>query len=113
MTAKNNDITCRSNTNDDNGGTASCQGRSSNKLARATVSCEFASQLKNLRSRIATTEPHYIRCLKPNDHLVANHFDEMAGVEEMDFLTHYPTKEFQLEWIRAYLEAYDGDIYVP
>ena len=37
----------------------------------------------------------------------------MAGVEEMDFLTHYPTKEFQLEWIRAYLEAYDGDIYVP
>ena len=44
---------------------------------------------------------------------IANHFDEMAGVEEMDFLTHYPTKEFQLEWIRAYLEAYDGDIYVP
>lgn len=39
---------------------------------------------------------------------IANHFDEMAGVEEMDFLTHYPTKEFQLEWIRAYLEAYDG-----
>ena len=44
---------------------------------------------------------------------IANHFDEMAGVEEMDFLNHYPTKEFQLEWIRAYLEAYDGDIYVP
>ena len=27
---------------------------------------------------------------------IANHFDEMAGVEEMDFLKHYPTKEFQL-----------------
>lgn len=39
---------------------------------------------------------------------IANHFDEMAGVEDMDFLSDYPTKEFQLAWIRAYLETYDG-----
>ena len=39
---------------------------------------------------------------------IANHFDEMAGVEEMDFLSHYPTPEFQKKWIRAYLKAYDG-----
>ena len=70
--------------NVDNGGTASRQGRSSNKLARATVSGEFASQLKNLRSRIATTEPHYIRCLKPNDHLVANHFDESLIAHQLN-----------------------------
>lgn len=39
---------------------------------------------------------------------IANHFDEMAGVENMDFLRDYPKKEFQLEWIRAYLKEYDG-----
>lgn len=50
--------------------------RSSSTLARTTVSGQFASQLKGLRSRIELTEPHYIRCLKPNDRLVANYFDE-------------------------------------
>lgn len=49
--------------------------RSSSTLARATVSSQFSSQLRVLRSRIEMTEPHYIRCLKPNDRLVANSFD--------------------------------------
>ena len=47
--------------------------RSSN---RVTVSAQFTSQLQGLRSRIATTDPHYIRCLKPNDRLVADFIDE-------------------------------------
>mmetsp|Transcript_17909 Transcript_17909/g.38715 ORF Transcript_17909/g.38715 Transcript_17909/m.38715 type:complete len:1701 (+) Transcript_17909:29-5131(+) len=50
--------------------------RSSSTLARTTVSGQFTSQLKGLRSRVELTEPHYIRCLKPNDRLVANYFDE-------------------------------------
>lgn len=37
---------------------------------------------------------------------IANHFDEMAGVEEMDFRRDYPSRQFQLQWIRAYLEAF-------
>lgn len=37
---------------------------------------------------------------------IANHFDEMAGVENMDFIKDYPSKQFQLEWIREYLLAY-------
>ena len=37
---------------------------------------------------------------------VANHFDEMAGVENMDFLKNYPTQAFQLDWIKTYLAAY-------
>ena len=49
--------------------------RSSSTLARATVSGQFSSQLRVLRSRIELTEPHYIRCLKPNDRLVADSFD--------------------------------------
>ena len=49
--------------------------RSSSTLARATVCGQFSSQLRVLRSRIEMTEPHYIRCLKPNDRLVADSFD--------------------------------------
>ena len=52
---------------------AAAANRSSN---RVTVSAQFASQLQGLRSRIATTEPHYIRCLKPNDRLVADFLDD-------------------------------------
>ena len=32
----------------------------------------------------------------------------MAGVEEMDFIKHYPSKEFQLDWIKSYLTEFDG-----
>ncbi|KAL7459684.1 hypothetical protein ACHAWC_011483 [Mediolabrus comicus] len=49
--------------------------RSSSTLSRPTVSGQFSSQLRVLRSRIEMTEPHYIRCLKPNDRLVADSFD--------------------------------------
>ncbi|KAL9189662.1 hypothetical protein ACHAXT_009337 [Thalassiosira profunda] len=49
--------------------------RSASALTRATVSGQFKEQLKDLRARIETTGPHYIRCLKPNDILEANHFD--------------------------------------
>jgi ethanolamine kinase len=39
---------------------------------------------------------------------IANHFDEMAGVENMDFVKNSPSEEFQRKWIRAYLQAFDG-----
>lgn len=31
----------------------------------------------------------------------------IAGVDEIDY-RHYPSKEFQLEWLRCYLEVYHG-----
>ena len=49
--------------------------RSASTLTRATISGQFSSQLRFLRTRIERTEPHYIRCLKPNDRLVADSFD--------------------------------------
>ncbi|KAL3770357.1 hypothetical protein ACHAWU_003577 [Discostella pseudostelligera] len=58
--------------------------RSSSTLARPTVSGQFSAQLKVLRSRIEATEPHYIRCLKPNDQLVANHFDESLVAHQLN-----------------------------
>ena len=32
-----------------------------------TVGMQFKEQLSNLMAKVETTEPHYIRCLKPND----------------------------------------------
>lgn len=36
---------------------------------------------------------------------IGNHFAEMCGVDEVDY-TRYPKHEFQLEWLRCYLESY-------
>lgn len=36
---------------------------------------------------------------------IGNHFDEFAGVEEVDYSL-YPDKEFQLKWLREYLKAW-------
>ncbi|EDW57418.1 ethanolamine kinase [Drosophila virilis] len=36
---------------------------------------------------------------------IGNHFAEMCGVDEVDY-TRYPKREFQLEWLRVYLENY-------
>ncbi|KAL3798599.1 hypothetical protein ACHAWO_014008 [Cyclotella atomus] len=47
------------------------------------VAAQFSAQLRELRSRIDTTVPHYIRCLKPNDELVPNYFDPKMIVEQL------------------------------
>ncbi|KAL3822610.1 hypothetical protein ACHAXA_006395 [Cyclostephanos tholiformis] len=54
------------------------------KRSPRTVCGQFTLQLNELRSRIATTEPHYIRCLKPNDQLVANHFDKSLVAHQLN-----------------------------
>ncbi|XP_004520078.1 ethanolamine kinase [Ceratitis capitata] len=36
---------------------------------------------------------------------IGNHFCEFAGVDEVDF-TRYPTRDFQLAWLRVYLQEY-------
>ncbi|KAG7456201.1 hypothetical protein MATL_G00249300 [Megalops atlanticus] len=36
---------------------------------------------------------------------IGNHFNEFAGVNEVDY-SKYPGRELQLQWLRAYLEAY-------
>lgn len=46
----------------------------SNSLVKSTVANQFSSQLKKLRDRIDLTNPHYIRCLKPNHQLVPSCF---------------------------------------
>ena len=57
------------------------EGRGS--VASKTVAAQFSSQLRELRSRIDTTVPHYIRCLKPNDGLVPDFFDPRMIVDQL------------------------------
>jgi len=52
-------------------------------VATKSVSSQFSSQLRVLRARIEKTIPHYIRCLKPNDELVADYFEPKNIVEQL------------------------------
>jgi hypothetical protein len=80
----------------------------SSLVSRMTVGGQFQRQLKDLRSKIDKTSPHYIRCLKPNDHLVPDHFEpaivaeqlrcggilEAVRVSRAGFTQHYPHADF-------------------
>jgi len=73
-----------------------------------TVGGQFRRQLKELRQKIDQTSPHYVRCLKPNDDLVPDHFDtaivaeqlrcggilEAVRVSRAGFTQHYPHEDF-------------------
>lgn len=52
-------------------------------VATKSVSSQFSTQLRVLRSRIDKTIPHYIRCLKPNDELVPEFFEPKNVVEQL------------------------------
>ena len=52
---------------------------------RPTVGGQFASQLAQLRKRIENTAPHYIRCLKPNEHLQPNSFDHGMIADQLRY----------------------------
>ena len=51
--------------------------------SRQTVGGQFNAQLQELRSQIDLTAPHYVRCLKPNDLLVADHFDPVIIADQL------------------------------
>jgi myosin V len=57
--------------------------RQESTFGRATVGGQFRRQLKLLREKIDRMSPHYVRCLKPNDELVANNFDRAAVAEQL------------------------------
>jgi len=57
--------------------------RSDSSVGRPTVGGQFRRQLKHLRTKIDETTPHYIRCLKPNDLLVPEHFDVSVVAEQL------------------------------
>jgi myosin-5 len=50
--------------------------RASAKKIQPTIASPFKMQLDELRTRVDSTMPHYIRCLKPNQSLMPNEFDK-------------------------------------
>jgi len=77
-------------------------------MARVTVGGQFRRQLKHLRGKIDQMSPHYVRCLKPNDELLADRFNRSAVAEQLrcggileavrvaraGFSNHYPHSDF-------------------
>ena len=66
-------------TSDRSSATVQNKGRISSRKSimksKATVSGQFIDQLRQLRYKIDRTNPHYIRCVKPNNNFIANEFD--------------------------------------
>ena len=54
-------------------------------VAQKSVGAKFMESLRDLRSRIDDTAPHYIRCLKPNDDLLPDEFDPKNIVEQLRY----------------------------
>ncbi|GAX27212.1 hypothetical protein FisN_13Lh232 [Fistulifera solaris] len=52
-------------------------------VGRATVGGQFRNQLRDLRDKIGLTNPHYIRCLKPNDQLIPDVYDTAIVAEQL------------------------------
>ena len=57
--------------------------RANSSILRDSVGVQFSSQLKVLRVRIESTEPHYVRCLKPNDGLVPRSFQPSVIADQL------------------------------
>ena len=62
------------------GGGGSIKKKKSN---RATVGTQFQSSLTSLMSALNATEPHYIRCLKPNDNKAKFEYDRPRCMEQL------------------------------
>ena len=65
--------------------TGSSSGGRSSFNKRTTVGGQFSFQLTELRKRIAQTSPHYIRCLKPNQSLAANEFENAMIADQLRY----------------------------
>ena len=59
------------------------KARGPSKSSKLTVGGQFSRQLQELRHKIDNTLPHYVRCLKPNDELVPDHFDPLVVADQL------------------------------
>jgi len=86
--------------------------RGSSSMLRESVGSQFSQQLRELRQRIDSTTPHYVRCLKPNDDLIPHQFqahiiaDQLrcAGVLEAIRVSRvgFPHRYFHESFIQRY-----------
>mmetsp|Transcript_174927 Transcript_174927/g.555363 ORF Transcript_174927/g.555363 Transcript_174927/m.555363 type:complete len:1153 (+) Transcript_174927:130-3588(+) len=55
------------------------------RAKKYTVASEFQGQLRNLMDRIRSTEPHFVRCIKPNPKNAPAVFDRRSVVEQLRY----------------------------
>ena len=58
-------------------------GTTIGKKTSSTVSAQFSKQLTELVSKIRTTRSHFIRCIKPNNQLKPNLFDQTMVMKQL------------------------------
>jgi len=59
--------------------------RSSSQLRPPTVSSQFRKQLSSLIDKLDACEPHYIRCIKPNDKKLPGKFHSLKSLEQLRY----------------------------
>ncbi|KNA15731.1 hypothetical protein SOVF_095540 [Spinacia oleracea] len=58
--------------------------KSSNKSSKfSSIASRFKSQLQQLMEILSSTEPHYIRCIKPNNHLKPAIFENVNILQQL------------------------------
>eukprot|EP00923_Selenidium_pygospionis_P020577 GHVN01035523.1.p1 GENE.GHVN01035523.1~~GHVN01035523.1.p1 ORF type:complete len:1282 (-),score=179.66 GHVN01035523.1:2011-5454(-) len=61
------------------------RGEHTQSKKQATVSSEFKTQLTSLMETVDVTEPHFIRCIKPNPENCADFFDRKSVTEQLRY----------------------------
>ena len=69
-----------------NPSTNSVPGRSVTRQKKPTIAKNFCSQLKQLRNKIKTTTPYFVRCIKPNQELIPNNLCQDVVVDQLKSL---------------------------
>ena len=62
---------------------ASGPGASNKKSHKKTVGAAFRDSLNLLMENLNSTNPHYVRCIKPNDDKAAFSFDNKRAVQQL------------------------------
>ena len=57
--------------------------RRQKKKAKATIGFQFRESLEALMKILNSTEPHYVRCIKPNDNKAAFEFNNIRAVQQL------------------------------
>ncbi|KAM6919105.1 unconventional myosin-X [Xenentodon cancila] len=59
--------------------------RISSKHRRPTVSSQFKDSLHSLMATLSTSNPYFIRCIKPNTHKMPDHFDQTVVLNQLRY----------------------------
>uniref|UniRef100_A0AAX7VG09 Myosin X n=1 Tax=Astatotilapia calliptera TaxID=8154 RepID=A0AAX7VG09_ASTCA len=59
--------------------------KSSIKHRRPTVSTQFKDSLHSLMATLSTSNPYFIRCIKPNTHKMPDHFDQTVVLNQLRY----------------------------